>query len=263
MSRSTSRNEHPWTARLLAIFVFAGVLVGFACFQHNEKSVAYENRTSGVVLVVLDEDTEFSLAPGETKSAASRENLLPDHVVARSDDGTVLLDSTFKEWEDLERIDFRVVITDEGDGGDESLERYFQELVEVTDEGDATGAELSATLDDELAASDSDEAAIAAWDRYFEVSLPLEQAFVEDLKAISQPTAVREAHGDLVAFFEALVRAVTEIDQELPGVGTEAELDALFAEGVSPLLPMKDAACFDLQEIADHYFVDVDLECEE
>ena len=96
---------------VLSLSVALGAVVGIACFQHEDESVTYENATAVTVTIVSDGAELITLLPGEMNTNHFlRKQLMPDHIEAFDQSGTLLFDRTYT-WEDVEEAGWRIVIT--------------------------------------------------------------------------------------------------------------------------------------------------------
>ncbi len=96
---------------VLSLGVVIGAMLGLACFQHDDESVIYENATDITLTLVSDGAELITLLPGEVdRDHFLRKQLMPDHIEAYDQSGTLLFERTYT-WEDLEAAGWRVVIT--------------------------------------------------------------------------------------------------------------------------------------------------------
>ena len=96
---------------VLSLSVALGAMVGIACFQHEDESVIYENATAVTVTIVSDGAELITLMPGEeSPDYVLRKQLMPNHIEAFDQSGTLLFDRTYT-WEDVEEEGWRIVIT--------------------------------------------------------------------------------------------------------------------------------------------------------
>ena len=102
--------------RLLAVLslsVALGAVVGIACFQHEDELVIYENATAVTLTLVSDGAELITLMPGEeSPDYVLRKQLMPNHIEAFDQSGTLLYDRTYT-WEDVKAAGWRIVITND------------------------------------------------------------------------------------------------------------------------------------------------------
>ena len=104
---------------LLGFLLFAVAATTVGCLEPEEQGVTYENETSAVLTVMIDDFFLTTLQPGESEAFQVRENLLPDRVRAFDEEGNLVFDEVFT-WEDLEANDFRVLIHRDAEGPSQS-----------------------------------------------------------------------------------------------------------------------------------------------
>jgi len=104
------------SARRLLSFVIACLIfvpLASAC-QHDEIGVKYINETSGRVIVYVETSigiTSFELEPHETEGESMFRKSWRPYIKVVADDGRVLLEDNIT-IEDLEELNYRIVITD-------------------------------------------------------------------------------------------------------------------------------------------------------
>ena len=96
--------------RAIPVVALSSLLLAIACEPWDV--VEYENQTSERVLVYEGGELQFDLEPGETRKFNVTEEVWLSDIRIVTDDGQVILEDNII-WEELRRMDFRIVITAE------------------------------------------------------------------------------------------------------------------------------------------------------
>jgi hypothetical protein len=156
---------------------------------------------------------------------------------------------------------------DGGGGGDElSLEEYFQRTDTVFARSDQEIDALNAELEEALGPETTVEEGIAAIESFLTDSLRVLSDAADDLEALNAPEEVKEQHEVFVGAVRDASGQSEAFLEGLRGVDTEAELEQLvteFDEETTRTQQEADAACLELQQIADDNGISVDLNCED
>ena len=81
---------------VLSLGVAIGAMLGLACFQHEDESVIYENATAVTLTLVSDGAELITLLPGEmSPTYVLRKQLMPNHIEAFDQSGTLLFEQTY------------------------------------------------------------------------------------------------------------------------------------------------------------------------
>ncbi len=101
----------PVARALRAIPAVALLTLLFAVACEPWDVVEYENQTAERVLVYEGGELQFDLEPGETRKFNVTEEVWLSDIRIVTDDGQVILEDNIS-WEELRRMDFRIVIQD-------------------------------------------------------------------------------------------------------------------------------------------------------
>ena len=147
-----------------------------------------------------------------------------------------------------------------GDGGELSLDEYFQQLEDIKETYDARGE----ALDQEAETLEED---VGAFQDYFGDLRDIFDDALDDVKGLNPAAEARDAHDEFVAALTAAQVELGDFGDQIADVETVSELMATFAELDTPGFEATgeniEKACRDLQAIADENDIDVDLDCEE
>jgi hypothetical protein len=150
-------------------------------------------------------------------------------------------------------------------GGEElSLEEYFTEVDGIFERSDQEIDALNDELSEATTQSTRVEEGVAAIDDFLTESIQVLSDAVDDLEALKEPEEVREQHTAFIAAVRDGIDQTEALQTDLQGVETEADLEQLatqFAEEVTSTEQEADAACTELQQIADSNDIGVDLNC--
>jgi uncharacterized phage infection (PIP) family protein YhgE len=154
----------------------------------------------------------------------------------------------------------------DGGGGDElSLEEYFQQVDGIFERSDREIDALNDELSEATTLSTTVEEGVTAIDDFLTESIQVLSDAVDDLEALDAPEDVREQHTAFVSAVRDGIDQTEALQDDLQGVETEAELEELatqFGEDVTATEQEADAACMELQQIADSNDIVLDLNCE-
>ncbi|HLF76580.1 MAG TPA: hypothetical protein VJB57_03740 [Dehalococcoidia bacterium] len=95
------------TRGLLALLLC--VLLAAACSAGTSQPFSFENATAEPVTVRVNDRLRLLLQPGETKSFNTPNNKGARRVVATDEKGVTRIDKVYT-WDELEAVDFRLVI---------------------------------------------------------------------------------------------------------------------------------------------------------
>ena len=147
---------------------------------------------------------------------------------------------------------------------DVQLLPYFQQLDAVfqkaSDDSFTANDELSRALTD---AQDIDQTK-AAYDAFLTATESVFDAAITSMNGLDVPAAAKVDHDAFITAATSSKTLAAQLRDDLAGVTTEDELQALlnnFGTDKGPLLAAADTACNNLQETAASHGVDVDLAC--
>jgi hypothetical protein len=151
-------------------------------------------------------------------------------------------------------------------GGGLSLEEYFAQVEQLSDEMQTAGDDAQNELDEQLATAESTEELIELLDQFLTTALAVAGDFSDSMSDIDPPSEVSDLHQQTIDSFDEGITALEEVQGDLQDVETEAELQE-FSTDVGQRFDELDAeteeTCNGLQEIADENEIDVDLQCGE
>lgn len=152
-----------------------------------------------------------------------------------------------------------------GDGGELSLEEYFQQVETIVDD---FGGQIAALGDPFEADVDSDEERTELIRDYTRAAAALWRDSVEDFRDMEPPAEVAAAHDEAVEARDDRAEFAQDLAEQLEGVGSAAELEAWFTEArrehedaLASAAERSEQACLELQRIADDSGIDVELQC--
>ena len=157
------------------------------------------------------------------------------------------------------------------DSGDDTsaspeLEAYFAEIEAIFEDADAASDELDTAFDEAIDAATTIEEEVFTLQEFLLESRNTIEAALDDVEDVEPTEETEDAHNDFVQAGRDLVEVSKQFSEGLQDVETEADLDALNEElgpGGQEAADAADAACFDLQDIADAAGISVDLNCED
>lgn len=137
---------------------------------------------------------------------------------------------------------------------------YFRQLGTLADEY-RTGGESLTLL--ELDGYGSDDEARAALTSFLNDGLTVIDAFVGGLDGLEPPAEVATAHDEAVAAGEGVITRFHELIDQAEGATSHEELAVVFTSLMSSAEAFSrfGSSCVALQQIADGYGLDVDLQC--
>lgn len=156
-----------------------------------------------------------------------------------------------------------------GGGGAMTLDEYLRELDRIGDEGDERGEAQDAKLEEELdsEAPLSEQKTILV--DSFNASRDIFADVIRDIDDLDPPDAAGSAHDELAASGGRLLAAFDDFIGQLEEAEAEADFQRAFdgleesGSAINVASQEFEAACNELQKIADDSGVDVDLECEQ
>jgi hypothetical protein len=95
---------------LLLVLCIAMAACGGNVAAPRGTPVTYKNELRESINVSNDDFLVTTLAAGQSKAITTRRDLLPDRIRAYTERGELVFDRTFT-WEDLEALDFTIVIS--------------------------------------------------------------------------------------------------------------------------------------------------------
>ena len=110
-----------------------------------------------------------------------------------------------------------------GDGGELTLDEYFQQLEDIKETYDARGE----ALDEDASALGED---VGAFQDYFGDLQDVFDEALDDVRDLDPPSEAQDAHDDFVAALTAAQAELDDIGDEIADVETVSELMATFAE---------------------------------
>jgi hypothetical protein len=144
------------------------------------------------------------------------------------------------------------------------LELYFTELKSIFDEADTQTEAAESKLNEQSTSAPLGEQ-IAAIDEFASTLQRVFQDAVDSLENMGVPTEAQEDHDEFIASVQDAAATISALQEDLPGIETaeqlQERLDQYDADATAAVA-RADAACFNLQDIADEDDIDIDLECE-
>ncbi len=158
--------------------------------------------------------------------------------------------------------------TDSGDDTSASpeLEAYFAEIEAIFEDADAASDELDVTFDEAIDAATNIEEEVFTLQEFLLESRKNIESALDDLEDVEPTEETEDAHSDFIQAGRDLIEVSKQFSEGLQDVETETDLDALnedLGPGGQEAADAADAACFELQGIADEAGIDVDLNCED
>ncbi|MDO8614880.1 MAG: hypothetical protein Q7T33_03965 [Dehalococcoidia bacterium] len=163
-------------------------------------------------------------------------------------------------------VDLQCDDEDQSDGGGTSLDEYFQSLDAIFEEADQQIDDLQQELDDAIAISGNVDDQLQALDDFLAASIETTENAIDGITALEAPSDAADSEARFVFAARDTVLAADELRDQLRDVTTQDELDSLVADfdaTFTAITNEADAACADLQDLADGNNVDVDLNCED
>lgn len=141
------------------------------------------------------------------------------------------------------------------------VEEYFQSLQDVTDDYQTSASEL--TPIGGIATYSSDDAAHTAIQTFLVEGHTVVEDFVAALSALDAPPETAEAHANAVSAGEGAVARFEDLMSAADNASTHDEIDAVFTGllGSNEAFDAFALSCTALQELADQFGVEVDLQC--
>ncbi|HLB62680.1 MAG TPA: hypothetical protein VJN50_08130 [Actinomycetota bacterium] len=144
-----------------------------------------------------------------------------------------------------------------------TVEEYFAELQRFRVDFKARGDELTATMQSDVQAATSEDAAIELLRAFFQdLSTVLGDA-IDDLSSLDPPSEVKDAHDQYVATLEKTQDEIDGILEDFDQL-TPEEIGNVFASPeFTDIQSQAQEACRSLQAVADDNAIEIDLECED
>ncbi len=162
---------------------------------------------------------------------------------------------------------------DDGDSGDSDssvdtadLEDYFAEIEAIFEEADSELDAVGEDLDAAINVATTDREKVDAFIDAFQHSGQTVETALLAMDEVEAPKEAEDAHDAFVDATIGVLQLSADILSDLEEMTTADEIDAYFTERDPELTDATDAgdaACFDLQDIADENGIDVDLNCED
>ena len=153
-----------------------------------------------------------------------------------------------------------------GDGDELSLEEYFQRIDAIFERSDEEIDALNTELTEATGPGVGLEDGITAIDDFLSESVTVLTDAVNEMEALNEPSEVSDAQADFTAAIRDATDQAETFQEDLQGVTTEEELEELvsqFDQETTQTTQEADAACLELQGIADDNSIIVDLNCED
>jgi hypothetical protein len=146
-----------------------------------------------------------------------------------------------------------------GDNEEPSLSEYFEEIQQISDRADERFVPLQSQIEKDFT-SESEE--LAAWREFFAADLAIVRDYLTDLTNLRPPDEVRAEHRKFVDAADVLFEAILQTNESLASVNSKDHLNQLLnsPELDSPTEAF-DAACRDLERVADAQAIALDLDC--
>lgn len=148
-----------------------------------------------------------------------------------------------------------------GDGGEPTLESYFDDLEQISRDYSEDERDLGAEADQQIAEAGDLEEQIEIAQVWAEDQVILLATFVEDLEALDPPPAAAGAHEDAIETTYETIEAIDGLPGQLEHAADRRDFDRAFEAAGSDVGRVTNA-CRQLQRIASARGIDVDLGCE-
>jgi len=153
-------------------------------------------------------------------------------------------------------------------GGDVelSLGEYFQRIDGIFERSDRELDDLNRELQTTADAADTLEEEVEALEAFANASADVLSRALSEIDGIDEPAAVDEAHKAFVSAIGDALTATERLQDDLDAVQSAEELELVstqFGDGFSAIQLAADAACNELQAVADGNGIGVDLNCED
>lgn len=161
-----------------------------------------------------------------------------------------------------------VALACRSDGGDLSLEEYFQRLGAINRDTDERleALDIGAYFEMELEELDSEEDAMRSLQGFFESEyLSIEREHVDALNRMNAPPEVEDVHRELVAATTAAVESIAAAIDKVDSIAEWLEIvehpDELTTSESARISDRLNNVCISLLEIVNQNDVRVSLEC--
>lgn len=156
----------------------------------------------------------------------------------------------------------------DSNGGDVelSLGEYFQRIDGIFERNDRELDDLNAQLQTASEAADTLEQEVEAMEAFARGATDVLSRSLSEIDGIDEPAEVDEAHKAFVSAIGDALTATERLQDDLDAVQAAEELELLstqFSESSSVIQQAADAACNELQAVADGNGIEADLNCED
>ncbi len=153
-----------------------------------------------------------------------------------------------------------------GGGGGLTLEEYFTKLDTIFRDTNSQLDSINANFDSAYQQAGSDEEAVSVFLDYVSQSRAVTTDARAQLEGLEPPSEAKDAHEAFTAAVSDKAEVTDDLAGALQGAQTTDDINSVyqdFAEEGQAANDASNAACLDLQAIADGNNIDVDLKCEE
>jgi len=141
-----------------------------------------------------------------------------------------------------------------------SVEEYFDRLQSISEHADQRFQAIVGEISRDF---DSEAEEIQAYRNFYSTDLQIFRDYNDDLAALRPPVEIADAHSRFVSEGTELSEVIALVTARMADVGTKAELAELLSTRTLDAATAEfDAACRQLQTIADSRHIAVDLDCE-
>jgi hypothetical protein len=152
-----------------------------------------------------------------------------------------------------------------GSADEPTLQEYFERVQQLSADADGKSEEIDEEYahlfdgtDEEFGPESREE-----YERYFRAQLDPLDDLADGLSGVDAPSDVSDEHDRLVAVFKDIRGSYETFIDEIGGVDTNEDLaEVFFSNDFIAAASEFEAACKNLQAIADDRDISVDLECE-
>lgn len=142
-----------------------------------------------------------------------------------------------------------------------SLQDYFEEVQAIRSTADQAGDELQSSFEADAQAAQSEEETLVLLKDFLEEVLAIGDEAAADLEAIAPPSEAEAAHGEMVvAVRDAMGAFHDAVDNWDQYTQNPDSLEQLFTGDIAELQRAEEAACNELQALADDNDIEVEGE---